>query len=213
MDKKGIVKLATKIENAVESYEDVEREGGAWWRGVDKLLRQINRTLPDHSRKAGIWVKVVAIDRLYAAMLYRGGDVEYGDVVDALHRKRARIDKALSSLGKTLSYGKVPEVVDLTALIAGFGDPEDASYWVFASKYLHFHKPGLFPILDSFAEKKLRGLLTKLDIPVKGEPGARYARFCYSILALRDALNEVTDGKFSLAQLDKYLYGDRDLKS
>lgn len=209
MDRRGVRRLAKAVEDAVESYEDRDREGGAWWTGVDKLLRQINRTLPDHSKKAGIWVKVVSIDRLYRAMLYRDADVEYGELVDALHRRRTRIDKALAGLGRSLSYRRVPDIVELTALIAGFGDADEASYWVFASKYLHFHRPGVFPILDKNAEKKLLQLVRELDILVDRAGDSRYAKFCYALLALRDALREVTGKRFSWGDLDKYLYGER----
>jgi len=149
----------------------------------------------------------VAIDRLYNAWLYRKG-IRYIHVARKL--QASDIDDLLSKADNHLSPKSLKHVVDTALTVAGFGNIKNPQYIVFASKYLHFHKPNVFPILDRNAEKRLRAISKRTGLHLKScDCNSRYECFCRQILELKRALKSVSHRRFSLSDFDKLLYGRR----
>ncbi|MCK4445431.1 MAG: hypothetical protein KAW09_12865, partial [Thermoplasmata archaeon] len=180
-------------------------EDSEYWRMLDNQLYQLCRSFPDHDYVGPILVKVIAVDRLYSAWLYRRR-VEYMDVAQGL--QASNIDTLLDDLGNRLTLKNVKDVANAELVVAGFGNPKGARYHVFASKYLHFHRPYAFPILDGSAEKRMKSISKEIGLHLDDcHCETRYECFCRKILALRKALRTVTDRRFSLLDFDKLLYG------
>lgn len=177
------------------------------WRRTSTILYQLCKSFPDHRCIRYILTKVTAVDRLYNAWLYREG-VPYIHVARKL--QASNIDRLLNKVGDNLSLRNVNDVVTIASTVAGFGNIKNPRFIVFASKYLHFHKPKVFPILDSYAEKRLRLISNKIGLHFDDcDCHSRYECFCRQILALKRALRIVIDMQISLLDFDKLLYGKR----
>jgi hypothetical protein len=177
------------------------------WRKTSTILYQLCKSFPDHRRIRYILTKVTAVDRLYNAWLYRKG-IRYIDVARKL--QASNIDSLLKKVGDNLSLRNVKDAVTVASTVAGLGNIKNPRFIVFASKYLHFHRPNVFPILDSYAEKTMRSISNKIGLHFDDcECDSRYECFCRQILALKRDLRTVTDMQISLLDLDKLLYGKR----
>lgn len=142
--------------------------------------------------------KILAIGRIYAASPERGaGQMEPEDVTFtkalALELKASTLDRMLEDIdpmSRISDADTMNRVICahkyLVAVIA-----ETTSNWPpfvrqnkskprqhvsFASKYLHFHRPNAFPILDSFAKAGLKCGGSKGNID-------EYGRFCRAFLS------------------------------
>lgn len=180
------------------------------WRRVNVILYQMCRSFPEHRYISHILIKVTAVDRLYNAWLYRKG-IRYINVARKL--QASNIDTLLDKTGDYLSSRNVEDAVAAASTVAGFGNVGNPRFIVFASKYLHFHRPKVFPILDSNAEKTMASISNKTGLHFDHcHCDSRYECFCRQILALKRVLRTVTDRQFSLLDFDKLLYGKRYLK-
>jgi len=203
---KYIRKVCNELLSCIEEYQSDDKYS-EYWRRLDTQLYQLCKSFPDHNYVGPILVKVIAVDRLYTAWLYRRG-VKYINVARGL--QDSDIDTLLNEIGNRLTLRNVKDVANAELVVAGFGNPKRARYDVFASKYLHFHRPNVFPILDSSAEKRIKSISNKIGLHLNDcYCETRYECFCRQILAMRKALRTVTDRHFSLLDFDKLLYGER----
>lgn len=202
---KYLKNICSQIDSRARTYRDSKREDCKYWRKVDSLLYELCKKFPDHDYLNHVFVKVSAIDRFYNAWLYRKR-VRYIDVAKKL--QNSNIDVQLSRMRNRLTSKNIMDVVDAVNIVADCRSK--GHFVVFASKYLHFHKPNIFPILDKFAEDKMR------EISKKGGRHLgrcacknRYECFCRQLIELRVTLRITTGRKFSLSDFDKFLYGSR----
>jgi len=207
---KNLDELSNAIKMCTEKYQKSENNEIIIWRSIDEFLEDMCRRFPNHEYFNHVLIKITAIDRLYAAWLNRK-KINYRKV--ALKLIDSDIDCQLENVGKSLTIKNVKKVANAVATVAGFGNPKYPRFWVFASKYLHFHNRNLFPILDSFAEEELDNIFKKLRLKHESRVGTnRYEKFCRKLLALHAMLSE--EGYVpTLSDFDKYLYGKRYLKS
>jgi hypothetical protein len=140
--------------------------------------------------------KVIAIGRIYAASPERGAgkgrhpsQTIFAAVGETL--VESNLDHKLEAIGDSFfeDDGVASKVVDLhgylvdrigraITLWSTNGESDDwtpRAYKSFASKYLHFHFPNAFPIMDSFAVLGLRSNVTTGSIDT-------YAKFCAAML-------------------------------
>lgn len=210
--KRTVGQVAADVRKCVKRYSTGSGDDVEHWREIDGVIRAIFRSFPEHWSKNQVYLKVVAVDRLYKAWLYRQGPDVVESVVTGLHGSRKKIDERLAALRRPVTSGKLVRMNELAAIVAGAGDPADPRFWVFASKYLHFHKPRVFPIMDGYAEDELWSLVGELELTVESDGLGRYGEFCAGILALDKRIRAKTKHKFSWADYDKYLYGRRYLE-
>ena len=156
-----------------------------------------NSSSSDHSSSYVTSGKVLAIGRIYAASPERGAGQMKSDgmplsqaIGDKL--KVSKLDKYLGEIGplhriddedtltkvvKLHSY-LVDAVVSATCLWTSNKKPRNSKlrkHPSFASKYLHFHRPNAFPIMDSFAKAGLKCSGSKGNID-------EYGQFCRAFL-------------------------------
>ncbi len=77
------------------------------------------------------------------------------------------------------------------------------------SKYLHFHRPTFFPIVDSIVREGWSWVMDDLEGSYKGWRDfgkvARYKDWCARVLELRDLMEDNLRHAVSLRQIDSYL--------
>jgi hypothetical protein len=204
-------KITRKIRVCANIYLKSKKHGAVLWRQVDEFLEDMCGKFPTHTNLNEIVLKVTAIDRLYHAMLYRRRK-DYHKI--ALGLMNSDIDVILKKLEGSLNLKKLSKVMEAAEIVAGFGNPKRAKYWVFASKYLHFHKRKLFPLYDNNAKKKCRATCRRLGLGKEDRyEKNQYKAFCSQLIAIQKKLEQETGYKPSLSDLDKFLYGERYLKS
>jgi hypothetical protein len=216
-------RIRKEVEKAQYNYHNRYKE----WRVFDMALLTLCSQLGNDTMKT-VLPKVVAVDRLYKANLIRylrkpakgEGDTRfeaYSRLADALIK--LDLDSIFAKLWRTysrLNTHCLAEVVHSHTLVSQavqstVGHRGES----FASKYLHFCRPDFFPILDTKAEKRAYAILGLSDSDGNvivdrfgyDEAEDRYDRFCRAVLAIQAALAGAGLGQYSLAEMDRYLYG------
>lgn len=161
---------------------------------------------PGHQTSYVTSGKVLAIGRIYAASPERGAgqanpeDTAFtkalaeelaGSRLDCMIEEidpLSRISDAdtLKQVISTHTY-LVTVIADTTAAWPPFvrqGKRKPRKHVSFASKYLHFHRPNAFPILDSFAKAGLKCCGSKGNID-------EYDRFCQAFLSVALEQSEI----------------------
>jgi hypothetical protein len=159
------------------------------------ILYAMCRDYPRHEDTYVTAGKVTAIGRVYAAAPERGAGrgISPGSLAETIAKRLAvsALDQTVDSIGfaDRFSQQLVGKVVEAHQLLVGevaaatreWSEKGADAAWFprnqasFASKYLHFHRPNAFPIMDRFAKAGLAcaGIHGALDA---------YERFCEGIL-------------------------------
>ena len=136
---------------------------------------------PLHNDRDEVFNKLVFISRVYSVARGLGG--EWDSLAKAIVQNGTKLDEKILRARKKPFFQNVDAVVKCHSYLdrlvcsrlakAGQTAHGRAS---FASKYLHFHAPDAFPILDTLAcsglREQTRGFRTSLKEPTP------YARFC-----------------------------------
>lgn len=177
-----------------------------WWIPLDRPILAACKDCPSHDDYCEVYAKIALVNRMYSAQLGRGrvGKYEAEDKV-AQALCKSDIDKHLEPL---LNVGMLNEEVlpkvfkchERLVSIARRAIGIDANS--FASKYLSFHVPSVFPIFDSrassAARQVLRGIASFRGCGV-------YEKHCRNIAHLMGILQE-NEVKPKLKTIDYVLY-------
>lgn len=220
---KPLKKISKAIAKANKKHKNSE------WQTIDTALVSLCGPLPNN-QLATVLPKVVAVDRLYKADLIRylpkpeigERDARTGYYVDVAHGIiKLGLDSHFAALEKQdrqLSLACLDGVVAIQVAVAGVVlQTTGRNGEVFASKFLHFCRQDYFPILDRWAAETIQEIMRRTDdndayvITERfgyGDSNKRYDNFCRAVLALQTALEQAGLGKYTLPELDRYLYGD-----
>lgn len=113
-------------------------------------------------------------------------------------------------LNDKLTDDRLPEAVaihlELCQALATANNRENSSL---ASKYLHFHRPEFFPIVDSYVREGWSWVMDELGHSYKGwrvfGKVDRYNDWCTRVLELRSLMEKSLCHTVSLRQIDNYL--------
>ncbi len=154
----------------------------------------------DHADARKVSDKITVIGRVYAASPARGmATSDEADFVLSLAAhlvaNRHQIDEPLQDLREQSFPACFADAVALhkffEGLVVGFSAEwqeqskrkrKVRSRPSFASKYLHFHAPNAFPILDRFSELGVFGICPT----VRTKEASRYEHFCAALRALME---------------------------
>lgn len=160
----------------------------------NKILYTMCRDNPAHGDPYVTAGKITAIGRIYSAAPERGAGSgrEPGSLSHAIAVRLANspLDERLNAIAFAdhFSEANVAQIVEAQRLLVdqvayatrGWSISSDDGAWSpqnqasFASKYLHFHRPNAFPIMDSYAKAGLA------CAGLKG-PFGTYEQFCAGI--------------------------------
>lgn len=171
---------------------------------------------PLHVDRGIVESKARTIAKVYEVSRNLGSDYEL--IAKVLCSHKLAIDAALAKLEHSkFSQKTLPHVVQIHTILdhalceqlrKKVSKLQVHSRASFVSKYLHFHLPSLFPILDSVAEHDVKRRIGRLPEAQFNDlkENQRYERFCRAILLLRCAA--AFEGK-SLRAIDDILLGKR----
>ena len=194
------------IHNAVESKR---------WSIANDTLYSLCQTYPDHTDIEATVAKLWIIGRTYNAQIERRKtsdqqkqqDRADGGIYHVVAKtlQESDFDQYLKPLAQlqdvnTDNLIQVLAVHDqLLQLLMSHVEQRNTS---FVSKYLHFHYPQLFFILDKMAEQALKQYgIDYIDTDYTESHDIRYRRFCNRTLALR---NQIKDN-FNIAMTPRAL--------
>jgi hypothetical protein len=185
------------------------------WDELNSVLYEYCAQHPRHSDPNQVLAKIVLIGRSYSAALERrkGGEPISGDfyidhavpavVESELDRWLAELQEETEPTPENVHSIAVvhKDLVDLFEMVSGDNKRS------LASKYLHFHRPDLFFIYDSYAAWSIR----RLTKPVRRSPlvgddvDDEYCRFFLRNLDLRESIANSTGVRLTLRQVDSLL--------
>lgn len=177
----------------------------------NKILYIMCAQEPSHTDESIVRSKARMIAKVYDVSRNLGKDWDL--VAKALCDKKLALDRLLSSLDAlSFSSANLAQIVKVHGKLDHYlckqltkagGNRKVHSRASFVAKYLHFHRPDTFPILDSLAELGVKGQIAgRLPTVLGKSTSERYERFCMAILLLRS--NEKFQNK-SLRQIDEKL--------
>jgi hypothetical protein len=193
---------------------DIDSIRAPWvWDLGNRILYDMCRVHPGHSKDDEIVAKVCIIGRTYAASIERRrntkntGDNFYEAVVAPAMRKHP-IDSWLTSIKKTDTPGSVKTIVIHKRLMDLFRSITDLDKRSLASKYLHFHKPYAFFIYDSRTRQSITKVVPRLNEIPELEADAfdiEYRDFVRRCVWLRDNVLKTLGTELTPREIDKLL--------
>ncbi|WP_155625891.1 hypothetical protein [Burkholderia vietnamiensis] len=188
---------------------------------LNTMLYEAVKAHPSNTDKSQIIGKLMLIGRTYSASVERRKTKGLGK--DERHALEVVIEAATAIAGSKcatlldaiglddkLTLDRVPEAaaihLELCQALATANNRENSSL---ASKYLHFHRPAFFPIVDSIVREGWSWVMDDLEGSYKGWRDfgkvARYKDWCARVLELRDLMEDNLRHAVSLRQIDSYL--------
>jgi hypothetical protein len=188
-------------------YADLEAVGGLG----NSVLYRMCADYPDHNDVGKVSDKLALIARQYLVARNLGG--AYKAIAKRLMDPSLDLDGRLQALEAAgLTRESLPLVIklhaDVDARVIGAlhsyrtqgGElREPRSRASFVSKYLHFHAPHAFPILDSLAELAISKWVPR---PIEARKQSRYGVFCHRMLQLID---QECGQQLPLRKIDRHL--------
>lgn len=188
---------------------------------LNSMLYDAVAANPSNTDRAQIIGKLMLIGRTYSASVERrktGGDIKDErqalEVVIAAAEavSASKCAKLLSAVGASdrLTYDRLQEATaihrELCEALTLANKRENSSL---ASKYLHFHRPEFFPIVDSYVREGWSWVMDELGQSYRGwrvfGKVERYKDWSQRVLQLRDMIEESLCETVSFRQLDNYL--------
>lgn len=188
---------------------------------LNSMLYEAVAAQPSNVERSQIIGKLMLIGRTYSASVERRktkGHVKDErqalEVIiaaaEAIAASKCSVMLDAIEVDERLTLERLPEAVaihlELCGALATANNRENSSL---ASKYLHFHRPAFFPIVDSYVREGWSWVMDELNESYKGWRGFgkvdRYQGWCIRVLALRDSTEESTRTSVSLREVDNYL--------
>lgn len=149
-------KVLTK--NQLKKYLEQSKKMGELWHVSNNVLYEMCKKYPSNKNTADVVAKIFLIGRSYAASIERTkNDNVYEKKIPELVAKHGKdIDSALLECNKS-DLQSVFSTYDL--ILNSFHEVSGKWNRSLASKYLHFHQPENFFLMDSRAKKGLSEVL------------------------------------------------------
>lgn len=186
------------------------------WDVGNEWLYKLCETYPAHTVTAQVAAKIWLIGRAYSAAAERGvagkGQADKY-IVELSQRFIARkADRHLQRLPKPMADFRkhLDQVVDVHHSIeAIFSNEDELGRISLTSKYLHFHRPDLFPIYDSRTSSAIAQITPDSRFSgyevSSGHATSRYGKFTVRTAWLLDQMAAVLGYTPTLRQLDNLL--------
>lgn len=186
------------------------------WDVGNEWLYKLCKTYPAHTDAAQVVAKIWLIGRAYSAAAERGvaGKGQADKYIIELSQRFVdqKADRHLKRLPKpTADFRKhLEQVIDVHHSVESiFSNDDELGRVSLTSKYLHFHRPDLFPIYDSRASAAIAQVspdsrFTGYEVPSE-HATSLYGKFSVRTAWLLDQVAEVLGHTPTLRQLDNLL--------
>jgi hypothetical protein len=188
---------------------------------LNQMLYESVERNPSNTDRSQIIGKLMLIGRTYSASVERrktNGDQKderqaLEVVIEAAEAiSKSRLERLLSELSsdESLTLERIPFATEIHLELAGAlakaNGRENSSL---ASKYLHFHRPQFFPIVDSYVREGWSWVMDALGSSYRGwrmfGKVSHYGAWCERVIQLQEHLADTQNEKLSLRQIDNYL--------
>jgi hypothetical protein len=188
---------------------------------VNQMLYQAVKDNPDNDEPAQIIGKLMLIGRTYSASVERrktNGTAKderqaLDVIIEAAHAiAQSDVHDLLAKIPRpaVLSLRNIDQATAIHAqlckALSAANKRENSSL---ASKYLHFHRPNFFPIVDSLARLSWSWVMDARGESYRGYTTfgkvARYGEWCKKVLNLQNDMKAQFAHDVSLRQVDNYL--------
>lgn len=181
----------------LDKYLSEARKYFTWKLGND-CLYSLCKNNPQHKRVDEVVAKLWLIGRSYAAALERRknkrkNDQEFYEFIAAPAIIESELDAKLKSLGKfsSISEDSLQTITEVHGYLTGLFYRLTNQYKVsLASKYLHFHFPKHFFLLDSRALKGLRLLAKGMRVSINFQDDYWYGHFSAKLIKICQYIND-----------------------
>ena len=201
-------------EAAMKNYVNNISKSARWELG-NKILYDICSAYPKHNNSDEVVAKMWLIGKSYSAAVERRknaagfkGDFYYDCVAPTLLTIGSKLDSMICGL-KNHSFDEesLPQVIATHTLLQdALENITEMKKRSLTSKYLHFHCPNAFPILDSFAYTTLKKIVTsKGNLKYSGNGDTEYIDYCTRFLELKKYYEHQYSRAFSLREMDSLL--------
>jgi hypothetical protein len=184
------------------------------WDRADAVLYRMCADFPEHLEPSDIIAKVWIIGRAYAAPVERGRS--NGGTSERFYQERVvpavakvGLDHTLARIDPGRQCVSTSDTESLlsahSSLMDAFASASGRANRSLASKYLHFHRPLFFPILDARAETAMRSMMegtTDRAFP-SGDPTYRW--FVARYITLRAWISSELGVALTPRQIDRLL--------
>lgn len=203
-------------------FANAEEMNKNWHVGND-ILYEMCKKYPNHKDDAEVIAKLWLIGRSYSAAIERGAKDENNIKLEApvyekilpkaLSKYRDKIDDALSKTNKS-DFKQIFYTYDL--ILNCFHRVSGKWNRSLTSKYLHFHQPDNFYLMDSRAKKGLKYVLEALSLNIQigkeeikqynvSKESEEYVKFYLKCQKCHKALEKEFNKKLSTRDFDNLL--------
>lgn len=183
--------------------------------GIDtignEVLYDMCRKYPAHTNADEVFSKLWIIGRAYSASIERNkagysSDEIYESVVGSILARGDELDSKISALTPIIDYETMAEALGVHLLLMViFEGATGLNKRSLASKYLHFHRPDVFYIYDSYANSALTKHVKGSGTVFGEKYDINYAKFCVKAHALRKMIWEQFGEDLTLREFDRLL--------
>lgn len=147
-------------------YYEQSKKMNALWNVSNNVLYEMCKKYPAHKKASEVVAKIFIIGRSYAAAIERtkNDNIYELKIPDLVSKHGKDIDNALLECNKS-NLQQIFKTYDL--ILTSFHEVSGKWNRSLASKYLHFHQPENFYLMDSRAKKGLREILKVYSISAK----------------------------------------------
>ncbi len=196
----------------LDTYLPEVKKYRTWQLGNDCLYSLCEKN-PHHKNVDEVVAKLWLIGRSYAAALERRKnkrkkDPEFYEFIAAPAIIESDIDLKLKAIRKysEISEAALQTITDIHSYLTGIFYKLTNQYKVsLASKYLHFHFPKHFFLLDSRAQKGLRKIAKGLRVSIEFQDDYWYGHFSAKLLSIRQYIKDKRGINLTPREIDTLL--------
>ncbi len=155
----------------------------------ERALSELVRLFPRHDDAACVLLKVMAVNALYSTTVYA-----FKSLAKVMHENKELLDQWIDA-GDLRAFDVI-EFLDIPG-------QKVRSRFSFASKYLAWHKPDVYPIYDSRVDRYITALTKDMNLPFPSSARWKYPDFVKIVNDIRTlyGLNQ-----FTYKQLDAFFF-------
>ena len=186
----------TTVQDYIDQF--IAKEGSG-----EKALQMLFRDYPNNDDVSSVTVKTIVLDNIYSTRIRK---IDLPFVIQHIVDNSNEINQLLESEKREYK---------LYSIIAFIPNKGVNNVYSFATKYLSFIKPELYPIMDSYSRDLLKEYHNAYpDIIPKIIGDDDYESFCMAFDAFHEKLNEITGYAFSAKETDMFIwqYAKQNLK-
>lgn len=174
----------------------------------EETLRMLFNDYQDNGDFRHVMVKATVLDNIYSTGIRY---VDFPFVIKNIVDKHERIDELLKSSEREYELYYLIAFNNYTFKNSKGEDENVHNAYSFATKYLSFTKPNLYPIMDSYSKELLNKFCKSYsELPELSTDTIKYEIFCKTFDAFRDLVNKIvkdeTKHEYTPKEIDMFLW-------